>query len=557
MGARQRDGSKVPRIVDSCASCLAWGLTYAQGLCLSCYNFIAPERDHRLGCCQGCARTQPLKTGYCRLCWHQAKLDRAVLATDARSAVVLAPYLANIRYHQLFLTVSAKVVPPPRTAPRRWGERGRPLKPPPEPAARPVADWIQPALFDIDRRDYHRQALDLRRVAIPDNPWLAWALHLAHTTAEERGWHRDSRKAVQRLLVKLLAAHIDGDQIRASDLHRVAVPGYVDFDDAAEILRTMGVLTDDRPDLTEQWLHDKTADLAGPIATDVRDWFTVLRQGGPRSAPRTPGSAQAYLRVLLPALNQWSERYTHLREVTAEDTSHVLTQQTGRHRDATLTAMRSLFTWAARNKRIFRNPAKGLRGAAKTLKIWQPLDDTAIAAAVRAATTPQSRVFLALAAIHGARPGQIRDLKLDDLDLPARRLTIAGLTRPLDDLTHRVLTDWLEHRHTRWPVTANHHLLISEASAKRHGPVNATYVMNLRQVGLTFESLRIDRRLEEALTNGGDPALFLAVFGGSDATAVRYAVNARILLEEAHHAARPGSSPQTPAPRPDIGTEAS
>ncbi|GAA3684497.1 hypothetical protein GCM10022224_056450 [Nonomuraea antimicrobica] len=40
-----------------------------------------------------------------------------------------------------------------------------------------------------------------------------------------------------------------------------------------------------------------------------------------------------------------------------------------------------------------------------------------------------------------------------------------GRTRPLDDLTHQMLCDWLEHRRTRWPNTANPHLIINQQSA--------------------------------------------------------------------------------------------
>jgi integrase len=42
---------------------------------------------------------------------------------------------------------------------------------------------------------------------------------------------------------------------------------------------------------------------------------------------------------------------------------------------------------------------------------------------------------VALAAVHAARPAQIRALQLSDADLGNRRLTIAGKTRPLDDLS--------------------------------------------------------------------------------------------------------------------------
>ena len=41
MGARDRDGSAIRRRITSCVECLAWGMTYAQGVCLACYNFAA------------------------------------------------------------------------------------------------------------------------------------------------------------------------------------------------------------------------------------------------------------------------------------------------------------------------------------------------------------------------------------------------------------------------------------------------------------------------------------------------------------------------------------
>ena len=72
---------------------------------------------------------------------------------------------------------------------------------------------------------------------------------------------------------------------------------------------------------------------------------------------------------------------------------------------------------------------------------------------------------MALAAVHAARPAQIRALQLSDADLGNRRLTIAGKTRPLDDLTYQVLLDWLTSRQARWPHTANPHLLISRRTA--------------------------------------------------------------------------------------------
>ena len=203
-----RDGTrrKVARSVTSCAECLAWGMTYCQGVCLACYNFAARYRGRVAGC-GACQRKLPLKGGYCRLCWCQARDDRAAMATDARSAVVLAPHLAQVRHHQLFFAGMDNRRAAPKALPRRCGEKGRPLKPPPA-ATWPGSGSTQLALFSaLPARDYSRVRFDLRRGAEPGNPWLARALHLAYVTAEARGWQPVTRRAVQRVLVTLLASH--------------------------------------------------------------------------------------------------------------------------------------------------------------------------------------------------------------------------------------------------------------------------------------------------------------------------------------------------------------
>ncbi|MEU8893357.1 hypothetical protein [Streptomyces sp. NPDC048442] len=63
------------------------------------------------------------------------------------------------------------------------------------------------------------------------------------------------------------------------------------------------------------------------------------------------------------------------------------------------------------------------------------------------------------------RVARIGTPMLDHLDIGNRRLTIAGRVRPLDGLTPILLLDWLEHRHSRWPHTANLHLLINNWTA--------------------------------------------------------------------------------------------
>lgn len=131
-----------------------------------------------------------------------------------------------------------------------------------------------------------------------------------------------------------------------------------------------------------------------------------------------------------------------------------------------------------------------------------------------------------------ARPKAIRELLLDDVDLGNRRLIIAGHARPLDEFTHRAILDWLDYRHSRWPNTANPHVIVNQQSALETGPVSKVWITNaLRGLTATLERLRVDRQLEEALTHGPDPLHLATVFGIDEKTAIRYATTARQLLQ--------------------------
>ncbi|QRX91134.1 hypothetical protein [Streptomyces noursei] len=223
----------------------------------------------------------------------------------------------------------------------------------------------------------------------------------------------------------------------------------------------------------------------------------------------------------------------------------------GRHQGHTrhdrLSALRSLLIWAKCNKAVFHNPAARIRLGRRERPPLQPLTPEKIRSTIAAAATLPAKLYIALAAIRAARPDRIRSLGVGDVDLSTRRVTIGGRQRSPDDLTCPLLEQWLAYRREHWPHTANPHLLISTESALGLGPVSHAYVTDLRRAGLTLEQLRIDRRLAEALTSGGDPALFLAVFGGSETTAIRYAANARILLQPPHETA-PAAPPRTPGP---------
>ncbi|MFB7270013.1 hypothetical protein [Streptomyces sp. NPDC056244] len=171
----------------------------------------------------------------------------------------------------------------------------------------------------------------------------------------------------------------------------------------------------------------------------------------------------------------------------------------------------------------------------------QPLVPAQVGRFAAAATTPATRLTLALAAVHAARVAQIGMLMLDDVNLGYRRLTIAGRVRPLDDLTLKLLLDWLEHRRNRWPSTANLHLLINNQTATKTTRASNHWISaSLRGQDATLERLRVDRQFEESLTHGPDPLHLAEVFGLDEMTAVRYADSARALLEQAaEHSASP------------------
>ena len=548
MVARDGTGRKVARSVTSCAECLAWGLTYSQGVCLACYNFAARYRSHA-GECAACRRGLPLKDGYCRLRWCQARYDRAVTAADARSAVVLAPWLPHVRHHQLFFAGMDRKRAAPRALPHRHGEKGRPLKPPPPAVTRPGTGGTQLALFPaVPARDYRQVRLDLRRGTLPANPWLAWALHLAHLAGEARGWQPVTRQGTQRVLVTLLAGHCDGEVIAASAVRTVARRHSISSQNLIEILATMEIVEDDRPDLFNGWLDAKLTGLAAGLARETRRWAITLHDGGPRIRARSPHTARAYLRAARPALLAWSAGYDHLREVSRDDILAYLADLHGHERRQAVSALRSPFTWARTAGVIFRNPATRIKLGKHEHPVWQPLTAGQLADAVAAAATPQARLCLVLAAVHAARPGAIRALQLDDADLASGRLHLAGAARPMGEVTGKVLREWLEYRQRRWPHTANPHILLSPESALRHGPVSTAYLISLRGLPATLERLRIDCQLTEAMATGFDPLHLAEVFGISEHTAIRYAMNARQLTGTALHTAV-SSSPATAARR--------
>ncbi|GAA3915908.1 hypothetical protein GCM10023084_79020 [Streptomyces lacrimifluminis] len=521
---------------DSCDGCLAWG-DFSGRLCPACYMF---GRSHATAACVGCRRIQPLKWGYCRLCWCQARLDaQATVGRLAAEADVRAR-LNAVRHHQLFFMGMHHRNGSALAPRRRGGRRGAPRKLPPAPAWRPNADWRQLPLFGQVPRDYGRLApsgVDLT------SPWLTWAKYIAHRFAEARGWGRNIRFAVNRGLALVLTGYVEGDIIRHSEIFNPLRSRDLPVGHVVTVLEEMGIFEDDSEPSFEGWLAERLEGLAPGIRSEAERWTRVLRDGGPRSLPRREGTVWLYLNRVRPALLEWSDRYDHLREVTRDDVRTYIETLHGHQRRDQLVALRSLFSWAKRKGLLFRNPTSRIKVGQYEYGVLQPLVPAQVDRSVAAATTPATRLILALAAVHAARVAQIGTLMLDDVDLGNRRLTIAGRVRPLDDLTLKLLLDWLEHRRNRWPSTANLHLLINNQTATKTSRASNHWISaSMRGQDATLERLRVDRQLEEALTHGPDPLHLAEVFGLDEKTAMRYADSARALLEQAaeYSASPPG-----------------
>jgi hypothetical protein len=504
----------------SCPTCLAWGVPYG-GYCRACYDF---RRRHPSARCAVCGRDVPLKKGYCRLCWLQAALlaENPPVVTDAD--------LAKVTCHQLAFAGMTKMRGPRSGARQHAARNGRDteLRPPSRPAD---GGQLQLHLRGLAR------AFDWSLHAELANPVLARVRRIADQLGQAHGWNPKLVAELDRALVILLSGHAEGERFRYSQLVDIMHRYGVSIDRVATVLDQAGLFDDDRVPAFEYWLDGKLAELAPGIATDVRDWVRALQHGGPRNHPRKMGTIRRYLRAAHPALVEWSTRYDHLREVIARDVAAVVGTQRGHRRRQAVNGLRSLMRHCKKNRSIFADPA-GRISVSKNHDdpVIIPLTPSQIDDATQAADTPAARLTLALAAVHAARADTIRKLRLDDVDLGNRRLTIGTVSRPLDELTHHVLLDWLAYRRQRWPNTANPYLLVNKqtASTTRAVSVNAL-TAPFRRRAATLEALRVDRQLDEALAHGPDPLHLAVVFGLDETTAIRYSAAARHLLHGEHH----------------------
>jgi integrase len=364
-----------------------------------------------------------------------------------------------------------------------------------------------------------------------DIPLLRAAAERARQLGEANGWSSSTTRCAIDGLAVLLDGRPGGVRVTITEI-RALTPRHASAPRIAEVLAGLGLLEDDTVPAVRAWIGRRTAGLPPGFAVTVRDWLLVLLDGDARSRPRSATIIYVYCTAVEPLIGRWSASRGHLREVTDDDIREGLQQLRGHPLHNTISAVRSLFRFARKRGLVFADPARRLSATVPEPSLL-PMTDDEIRAVKQAITLPGQRVVVALAAVHAARWEAIRALTLDDLDLPSRRITIAGHPQRLGGLSHQALRAWLDYRRATWPHAPNRHVLISARTALGDVPVTRGYLdFHLKPHGVSVERIRRDRILHEALTSRPDPLHLSLMFGISDRPASQYARIARDLLAE-------------------------
>lgn len=488
----------------SCDHCLTWGLL-TERLCKNCRGFAS---KHAAGSCTTCGRELPLDAGVCRPCRKQASLIVGPANKTALDLSAAAVTGHQLRFHYGRLT---HVGCGPVTAP---------LAAPPPRQVRLCARWVQLILCDVPRDLSHASAQ-----LPPLDPELAeWAHAEAERLAGLRGWSPRTLWLTRRGLRILLAVHVPGEPVRASTVRQLTART-MPFPHITDVLAAVGVLDDDRPDTLAAWLDEQLAGLPAQIRAETGTWLDVRRHGGPRRRPRSRRTITRDVGAIRSFLDEVSGRYSTLRQVTRDDITTWLASRPGRSRTQDASTLRSLFGTLKAERLIFANPVRGVRVSRRNPSVPAPLPAHLVNAAAEAAKgNPALRVAVALAGMHALLPGQIRHLRLDQVDLPGRRLDPGGLDRPLDEFTATAIRGYLAFRNHRWPATTSTYLLVTRKTAHTGEPVSRFWMNRLfRDLPVTAEQLRDDRIIEEALAGRADPLHLAAVFGFGPRTGLRYA----------------------------------
>ncbi|WP_219819031.1 MULTISPECIES: hypothetical protein [unclassified Streptomyces] len=495
-----------PLHVGSCRGCLAWGVYRAHSWqCWSCRWWFT---HYPVDACEFCGRESRINgQGACRLCWENARLyqqpGRAPhLETASRYGQQL--FLANLQYDKT-------------GAARRRAARARELhkrQPPALPET--IIGARQLLLFRMPPG--HGAVKD--RALTKDSRLLRYCEPVLREHARRHAWTRRQTNSVVHTL-KLLDALQDwpGATILASDVAASIRYGGTQTS-TVEILAAAGLLVDDRTTAVERYFAKKTTGLPEEMAGQLQLWFDVMLTGSataPRRRPRHEQTIHLHIQGMAPIWRRWADQgHLSLAEISRKDFVEALPAE-GASRLFADQGLRSVFTVLKSRKKVFTNPTRGVPGARSNTTVPVPLDTAKIRDALN---SPDSAVALAVAlvAFHGLTGPQLAAVQLTDIS--DGKLALDGKTIPLAGPVRSRLTAYLDHRARSWPSTLNPHLFINRKTAPRTTPTSKLYAW--RNLGVTPQTLREDRILQEIFATGGDVRRICDFFGIGIDAALRY-----------------------------------
>jgi hypothetical protein len=505
-GIRHRVGPGPRR----CQTCGAWGTRLR---CEACQQWEA-SGGYQPGTCQRCGQVDiPLRGGRCRACLVHIRAH--------------GPATARQSWVQLWFALPGASGPP---GPARLTGDGEP-----EAALALSPHRIDPAqqvLFDV-RRDWRPV------VGSAGLPALTGAAQrLLDEFSRTQPSPGDEAAARPARSLRILVAWLGADApFHEADVRALAGlrPG-VQVRRVLTFLAARGMLIPDPGRQTEPRQHAVQrllASLPGQFGREAAIWVKVVRGQGRVEHPALAyKTIRNYLAYLMPVLTGWAGRYASLREVTRQDIRDAIDARHGPVIQHRIIALRSLFRALRQERVIFRDPTRGISLPAPA-RLPQPLPADRVAGLLNRANGPGARLAVALVAIHAVTVADLIHLQTTDLDLATGTLAIRRGYRPriiyLDEITAALASQWLRHRHQRWPGSRNPHLLVSQQTAADVSPVGPTMIGAMFEpLGVRPDRLRQDRLLDEA-RHTADPVHLVRVFGITESTALSYV-----------HAAHPG-----------------
>lgn len=494
-------------VVDSCPDCHAWGVTRTYGwVCSACRAWR--ETHPQVDLCRTCGHRVALDDqGSCRLCRKTRSLLAHTLGQRTSKVGIIE---ANRRGQQLFFA-------------GMWHREGH--------GTRPYIKKTIPPDLSLLRPVGHRQLVlwDLPRdlesglrhgFPPPPDPAREAAWHqFVREYADEHGWGVNVTERAQRVIRMLLGMQdTPGSAIRASDvlpMSRIRHP----VRPVLDVLAAAGMLADDRVPAVVRWFTVQISTLPDGMRQELGVWFDIACHGSrtpPRFRPRDERTVRSQLYFALPTLRTWAREHESLREIGRNDVLNAL-PPSGAPRSCTLQGLRSIFRVLKARQLTFINPTARISIPAPHPQAPAPIDLSALRAALDS-DDPARAALAALLAFHAVRIRQLCAAHLSDLH--DGRLHLDDHVIPLAIPVRLRLTAYLTSRQQSWPNTANPHLFIHYRNANTTRPVTPYWIR--KRLGMSAQSIRQDRILDEAHASSGDVRLLCDLFGLSVPGAYRY-----------------------------------